>query len=131
MTVVECDDLRIATTGEVDLESLLKHHARNTSILAEHASRRWRDLLGVVLVLGAFGFVLFAPAHRETLSWIAWAGLIVVAAGLFGYRRVYLKVQQGELRVDGGEDGSTPQGPPVRPNAPKLKGARKKKKRLR
>jgi hypothetical protein len=85
-------------------------------------TKRLSLALAAVLVLAAFGAMLFAPAGREVLSYWAGGALLVSAAGAAGYKRVWGRTALGSMGGD--QAGRAPTDPTAEPGAPPDRGRR-------
>jgi hypothetical protein len=71
-------------------------------IQEEAKTKRLTLILGAAVFLAACGVILFAPAGREvTFNWIGGA-MLVVAAGIAGFKRVWGKTKDFQLQADQG-----------------------------
>jgi len=111
--------VRITSPDSDVAESMLRGYQEFDQARERERTQRHRDVLAVILVLGALGLVLFAPERQRDLS--VWFGvaLFVVAGRLAGFRRIFAKVSGVEVRADHGESGAAGNKPEGKPPASK------------
>ena len=101
--------IQLSTPWSLD-SNLLRHTLSNYGVeeaklfIKEHEkTKRISLILGVVLILSASALFIYAPAGKETLSYIVGAVLLVFAAGVVGYNRVWGKIPFSEFKADQGD----------------------------
>ena len=78
-----------------------RSRVHETYILETEKTKRWGYGLAAILLAFAFLVPVFAPAGRETVSYMVGLALLIFSAGTVGYTRVALKGKKRSADFDG------------------------------
>ena len=88
-----------ARTAKSFIEKRTELH--RTYVVEAHKTKRLTLMIGCLCLLLAAVLLVFSPEGRETVSYILSFVLFIVAAGSFGYRRVWAK--KGDIDIGSGD----------------------------
>ena len=87
------------TIGDIDLNRFVKERSlvHSEYIRQAETTKRWAMIVGCICIVASAIILIFAPEGRESVSYLIGLVLFIVAGGAFGYGRVWMKNNKGEI----------------------------------